>query len=302
MNVIPMANLDNDCRIIPDNECLEVKISSDRCRKRKLTGVEKKADRSVDLLVLPHTTVDPWVHLDIWCDLMWYFRPPDADWAIAGPYFCPLVMGKDVPFCTDHAPVHVGLAYREHMVDYLWKYRLSKQRFKSIDAPPDELTTWTATKVKYKMLKSMNWKLRMICNGSYHHPPQPGRPKNTDRILSIGEAPSLAGCSRCGIRGHNRNACKQPLPSQKKKVSHKRRSTNYSCPPQMDTIVVSVPQMETGVERGIDVWDHPAHWRQYSYNPVLDFNSRQSSSNHDMLHQSVGESSTPYNSYHLEDF
>ncbi|GKC66021.1 hypothetical protein Tco_1098619 [Tanacetum coccineum] len=38
-------------------------------------------------------------HLDIWCDLMWYFRQPDADWAIADPYFCPLVMEfKDVPF------------------------------------------------------------------------------------------------------------------------------------------------------------------------------------------------------------
>nr|GEX83666.1 hypothetical protein [Tanacetum cinerariifolium] len=45
--------------------------------------------------------------------------------------------------------------------------------------------------------------------------PQPGRPINTYRILSMGEAPSLAGCSRCGIRGGNRNACNQPLPSQK---------------------------------------------------------------------------------------
>nr|GEW19881.1 hypothetical protein [Tanacetum cinerariifolium] len=70
----------------------------------------------------------------------------------------------------------------------------------------------------------------------------------------------------------------------------------------MDTPVESVPPMATGVERGIDVWDHPAHWRKYSYNPVLDFNSRQSSSNHDMLHQSAGESSTPYNSYQLDDF
>nr|GFB79685.1 hypothetical protein [Tanacetum cinerariifolium] len=43
------------------------------------------------------------------------------------------------------------------------------------------------------------------------------------------------------------------------KATHKRRSTNYSCPPQMDTAVVSVPQMATGVEKGIDVWDHPAH-------------------------------------------
>ncbi|GJX08066.1 ulp1 protease family, C-terminal catalytic domain-containing protein [Tanacetum coccineum] len=198
-----------------------VKRSSDRCRKRKLTSAEKEADTSVDLPVIHQITVDPWVeHLDIWCDLMWYFRQPDADWAIVDPYFCPLVMEfKDVPFwpairvnlgvppnenrkwwkkirlrfeniipsyldecwvlkaksislenykikfeaadnvptqgdayrdcgvwvciflhrlcqnlsvSTDHAPVHVGLAHCEHMVDYLWKYRLPEVRFKSI--------------------------------------------------------------------------------------------------------------------------------------------------------------------------
>ncbi|GJZ38766.1 hypothetical protein Tco_0585329 [Tanacetum coccineum] len=32
-----------------------------------------------------------------------------------------------------------------------------------------------------------------------------GRPKNTNRILSRGKAPSLDGCTRCGIRGHNQN-------------------------------------------------------------------------------------------------
>nr|GFB16314.1 ulp1 protease family, C-terminal catalytic domain-containing protein [Tanacetum cinerariifolium] len=47
--------------------------------------VLKKANRSVDLPVLPHITVDPWVE-------------PDADWAIADPYFCLLVMGKYVSF------------------------------------------------------------------------------------------------------------------------------------------------------------------------------------------------------------
>nr|GEY06274.1 zinc finger, GRF-type [Tanacetum cinerariifolium] len=45
----------------PLNEFIEVKKSSDRCRKRKLTGAGKKADRSVDLPILPHITVDHWV-------------------------------------------------------------------------------------------------------------------------------------------------------------------------------------------------------------------------------------------------
>nr|GEY73405.1 hypothetical protein [Tanacetum cinerariifolium] len=62
-----------------------VKRSSDRCPKRKLTGAKKEADRSVDFPILHEMTVDPWVE-------------PDADWAIVSPYFCPLVMGKDVPF------------------------------------------------------------------------------------------------------------------------------------------------------------------------------------------------------------
>ncbi|GJU97376.1 ulp1 protease family, C-terminal catalytic domain-containing protein [Tanacetum coccineum] len=124
-------------------------------------------------------------HLDIWFDLMWKFRQPDDDWAIASPYFYALVMRGEVPFwpangvkypvpwtevdrvkfevaanvpiqgnayrdcrvwvciflhrlcqnlpvSTDHDPTHVGLAYREHMVDYLWKYRIPEPRFKSI--------------------------------------------------------------------------------------------------------------------------------------------------------------------------
>ncbi|GKA54506.1 hypothetical protein Tco_0753455 [Tanacetum coccineum] len=92
-------------------------------------------------------------HLDIWSDLMWKFRQPDADWAIAGPYLCAFVIRGDVPFwpangvkyhvpwtevdrmlsvSTNHDPIYVGLAYREHMVDYLWKYMIPEQRFKSI--------------------------------------------------------------------------------------------------------------------------------------------------------------------------
>nr|GEU83479.1 hypothetical protein [Tanacetum cinerariifolium] len=101
--------------------------------------------------------------------------------------------------------------------------------------------------------------------------PQAERPKNTDRILSRGKGPSLTGCSRFGIRGHNRNACNQPLLSQKEQLtsealwdeerlrngriypdwidvvqpephsSHRRRSTNYSCLSQIDTKVIHVP-------------------------------------------------------------
>ncbi|GKB89759.1 ulp1 protease family, C-terminal catalytic domain-containing protein [Tanacetum coccineum] len=37
-------------------------------------------------------------HLDIWCDLMWKFRQPGADWAIAGAYLCAYVMRADVAY------------------------------------------------------------------------------------------------------------------------------------------------------------------------------------------------------------
>nr|GEW23947.1 transposase, MuDR, MULE transposase domain protein [Tanacetum cinerariifolium] len=171
----------------------------------------------------------------------------------------------------------------EYFRDLLQRWYYDEQH-QLEDAPLDELTPWAAAKVKYKMLKSTNWKfMKTTLKATYQElvyplkdvsmweapndlqrvlpssivKPQLGRPKNTNRILSIRESPSLAGCSRCGIRGHNQNACNQPLPSQK-------------------VTVVSVPQMATGVEREIDVWDHPAHWRQYSYNLVLDFNSRTS--------------------------
>ncbi|GJT03625.1 ulp1 protease family, C-terminal catalytic domain-containing protein [Tanacetum coccineum] len=38
---------------------------------------------------------------------------------------------QNLPVSTDHDPTHVGLAYREHMVDYLWKYKIPEPRFKS---------------------------------------------------------------------------------------------------------------------------------------------------------------------------
>ncbi|GKD25542.1 phospholipase-like protein [Tanacetum coccineum] len=32
-------------------------------------------------------------HLDLWVDLMWYFRDPDADWAMVSPHFLPSIPG-----------------------------------------------------------------------------------------------------------------------------------------------------------------------------------------------------------------
>ena len=41
----------------------------------------------------------------------------------------------------------------------------------------------------------------------YMDNPQPGRPKNTNRILSQGEEPKARHCSRCGEVGHSRLRC-----------------------------------------------------------------------------------------------
>ena len=42
-----------------------------------------------------------------------------------------------------------------------------------------------------------------------------GRPKNKDRIRSRGEEPRQISCGRCGVVGHNRATCKQPLMRKK---------------------------------------------------------------------------------------
>ncbi|GJW94365.1 hypothetical protein Tco_0174037 [Tanacetum coccineum] len=41
--------------------------------------------------------------------------------------------------------------------------------------------------------------------------PQPGRPKNTNRIQSQGEEPRVIHCSRCHQAGHRRDQCNQPF-------------------------------------------------------------------------------------------
>ncbi|PWA60179.1 transposase, MuDR, MULE transposase domain protein [Artemisia annua] len=43
---------------------------------------------------------------------------------------------------------------------------------------------------------------------------QPVRPKENQRIRSQGEEPRIVRCSRCGVAGHYRDACREPLPSE----------------------------------------------------------------------------------------
>ncbi|GJT58943.1 hypothetical protein Tco_1002476 [Tanacetum coccineum] len=163
------------------------------------------------------------------------------------------------------------------------------------------------------------------------------RPKNTNRILSRGETPSQAGCGRCGIRGHNQNSCTQPLPSNQGTHKQKRRENNTHITQEplirkalldeerarngriyqdygdlVQEEILPVPVTENFM--GLREWDGPVEWRKYSYNPMNNFmptarysskntyDPTQPSSPHGyMLHRNGGESSTPYESYHLDD-
>nr|GEV91567.1 hypothetical protein [Tanacetum cinerariifolium] len=98
------------------------------------------------------------------------------------------------------------------------------------------------------------------------------------------------------------------LVEEEPNTSCKRRSNVNSCPLQI--LPVSVTKNFIGLRE----WDGPAEWRQRSYNQMNNFmptaryssnntyDPTQPSSSHGyMLHQNAGESSTPYESYHLDD-
>nr|GEV38298.1 phospholipase-like protein [Tanacetum cinerariifolium] len=36
-------------------------------------------------------------HIELWVELLWRFRAPDVDWALAGPHFCPAIIGDGMP-------------------------------------------------------------------------------------------------------------------------------------------------------------------------------------------------------------
>ncbi|GJU74415.1 transposase, MuDR, MULE transposase domain protein [Tanacetum coccineum] len=59
-----------------------------------------------------------------------------------------------------------------------------------------------------------------------------GRPKNTDRIKSQGEEPIQVRCSRCGVRGHNKTACHEPIANYQYKATY---TNNYVRPQEYET-------------------------------------------------------------------
>lgn len=65
--------------------------------------------------------------------------------------------------------------------------------------------------------------------------PQPGRPKNTDRILSQGEEPRTIHCSRCKQAGHNRQNCKKSFVPDPPNRKGKQKQGEFPTNEQHDT-------------------------------------------------------------------
>nr|GEV71796.1 ribonuclease H-like domain-containing protein [Tanacetum cinerariifolium] len=109
-------------------------------------------------------------------------------------------------------------------------------------APADELTPWAAVKVKYKMLNSANWKVNDIDSMRMYQvienqATQKCRSynKRVTHELLTSEAPLDEERLRNGRIYQDWIDVVQPEP----KASRRQRSTNYSCPLQMDIEVKS---------------------------------------------------------------
>ncbi|GJU98962.1 phospholipase-like protein [Tanacetum coccineum] len=51
-------------------------------------------------------------HIDLWVDLMWCFRQPDADWAMVSPHFLPCTLGGNMIDCFSNG-VRYPVAWRD---------------------------------------------------------------------------------------------------------------------------------------------------------------------------------------------
>jgi hypothetical protein len=132
--------------------------------------------------------------------------------------------------------------------------------------------------------------------------PQPGRPKNTDRIRSQGEEPRLRHCGRCDEAGHTRGQCKQPfvpeeMLNKRKHYPRKKKSVNeqQQTPPLLDS--------------------YPSHVFGHNTFPTQPYNqnfyttsqydqgqaSHEQHTHHNLAHGYEQYNSQPYPSQHLND-
>ena len=147
--------------------------------------------------------------------------------------------------------------------------------------------------------------------------PQPGRPKNTNRIRSQGEEPRLRHCGRCGEAGHTRGQCKQPfvpeeMLTKRKQYPRKKKPVNdqQQTPPLFDshpsqTDHHTVPTYDT----------YPSHVFGHNTFPTQPYNqnfyttgqydqgqaSHEQHGHHNPAHGYEQYNSQPYPSQHLND-
>ncbi|GJU97769.1 hypothetical protein Tco_1327040 [Tanacetum coccineum] len=98
-------------------------------------------------------------HSDAWFDLMWNFRPADADWAIASSYFYDFFMRDDIPdgsvMETGVITLYDSLGVPDDETRYWWSHmRLAFKTF-----IPQYLQDWGILEAKCIPLKSYNIKL-----------------------------------------------------------------------------------------------------------------------------------------------
>ncbi|GJW56040.1 hypothetical protein Tco_0102771 [Tanacetum coccineum] len=174
---------DPDLKLLSLEEWESTKLKNKRNKKEPITQ-SQIALKEIPLVEF-HKEIG-WlsdIHLDAWFELVWSFRPTDADWAIASSYFCGFVMRGDIPGWVCNGVrckslenafnmrsinsltrivrrVHITMLV-EYCRDLLQRWYCEK-RHKYEEAPENELCDWAAAKVYDKMLKSANWTVRPI--------------------------------------------------------------------------------------------------------------------------------------------
>ncbi|GJS88678.1 hypothetical protein Tco_0771314 [Tanacetum coccineum] len=77
-------------------------------------------------------------HIDLWVDLMWCFRQPDADWPwkpiisyhaskVYFPVNEPKRLSRNLPLPV-HKPLQTALAYRERILQYFWTHKIEAEK------------------------------------------------------------------------------------------------------------------------------------------------------------------------------
>ncbi|GJY46873.1 transposase, MuDR, MULE transposase domain protein [Tanacetum coccineum] len=130
--------------------------------------------------------------------------------------------------------------------------------------------------------------------------PQPGRPKNTNRIKSQGEEPRLIHCTRCKQAGHRRDNCNKPFifdPPINIRTQHEQQIPRYEQP--------SFHNPHQQYENTFQYSSHPHGQNTYPSQPYDQYNNN-TSQPYDVNHTQSAQMYDQYESQnqasqHLDD-